>query len=171
MPQAALIIGAVASVAGTVVSMSEQRKAARLSRQQQQVATRRSRRQAIRASQISRAQAVASAQATGSLGSSGAAGGIGSVSSRLGEALGFSTQMSGLSRDISSAQQRAATWGGIASLGGSLFSYGQSRGATFSNPEPNRPPQFPGLNALVTRLNPGVHTPPYFDYGRSGQPQ
>lgn len=159
MPQAALVVGAVASVAGTVASYSQQRKAAKLSRKQQQVATRRSRRQAIRQAQIQRAQAVASAQATGALGSSGASGGIGSLGSQLGEALGFSTQMSGLSAGISSAQQKAATYGGIAQLGGTLFSYGYNQGARFSDLKPNK------AQTTLTNFDAGL-------YGRSaGQPQ
>lgn len=149
MPQIALVIGAVASVAGTVASISQQRKASRLSQEQQRVATRRSRRQAIRQSQLQRAQSVATAQAAGSLGGSGAAGGIGAISSQLGEALGFSSQMSGLSQQIGAAQSRAQLFGDVASLGGVGVNFGLSRGATFQDLAPNRPPQGNNISAFT----------------------
>ena len=116
MPQAALVIGAVSAVAGTVGSFvmqskarSEQRRASRLSQQQQQVATRRSRMQAIRRAQIARAQVIASGVASGSAGSSANFGGQSSVAAQTGGNLGFSTQMSGLSGLIGAANQSAAT--------------------------------------------------------------
>jgi len=144
MPQIALVAGAVASVVGTVASYSQQRKASRLSQQQQAVATRRSQRQAIRASQIRRAQSVASAQAGGSLESSGAKGGIGALSSQLGEQLGFSTQMSGLSQEIGSAQSSARLFGDVAGLGQLGVRYGVSKGATlggfWDSIQPNKAP-------------------------------
>jgi len=75
MGPAALVISAVAGVAGTLASVSAQRKEASLRRKQQAVATRRSRRQAIRQAQITRAQAIATAQGAGALQSSGTTGG------------------------------------------------------------------------------------------------
>lgn len=128
MGPVATVIGAVASVVGTVASVSQARKATKLQQEQQAVATRRSRRQAIREAQIVRAQTVASAQASGAMGSSAVAGGLGSLQSQLGEAMGFSTHMSGLSRDISAAQARSQTWGAVAGLGGSLYGYGVNQG-------------------------------------------
>jgi len=122
MGPAALVISAVAGVAGTLASVSAQRKEASLRRKQQAVATRRSRRQAIRQAQITRAQAIATAQGAGALQSSGTTGGIGAISSQLGEQLGFSTQMSGLSRDIGSAASRASTFGSLGQLGFTAFS-------------------------------------------------
>lgn len=139
MPQVALVIGAVASVAGTVASVSQQRKASKLSQRQQQVATRRSRRQSIRQAQLQRAQSVATAQAAGSLGGSGGQGGIGAIGSQLGEALGFSSQMSGLSQEIGQAQSRAQLFGDIAQLGGVGVNFGLSQGAQFPSLKPNRP--------------------------------
>lgn len=144
MPQVALVAGAVASVAGTAVQISSTRRAQRLQQRQQEVATRRSRRQAIREAQIRRAQSLVSAQGSGSMDSSGAVGGIGSLGSQLGEALGFSTQMSGLSRGIASAQSRAAVGQSLTRIGGALYGYGQNQGATFQDvfsASPNRPPQ------------------------------
>lgn len=127
MPQVALIAGAVASVAGTVISVRQQRKAAKLQQQQQTLAARRDRVRAVRQAQIARAQATASAAGSGSLASSGVAGGVGSISSKLGAELGFSTQMSALSRDITRAEGKARMGSGIAELGGLAMSWGASR--------------------------------------------
>ena len=127
----ALAVGAAASVAGTVASYSQQKKASKLSQQQQAVATRKSRRQGIREAQIRRAQSIASAQGAGGLQSSAAAGGIGSLGSQLGAELGFSTQMSNLSRDIGTARSKAEMFGGIAQLGALGYQYGSAAGATF----------------------------------------
>lgn len=147
MPPVALVVGAVASVAGTVMAYRGQKKAAAAQQQQQAVSTTRSRRQGIREMQIRRAQALASAQASGTLGSSGAAGGIGGLSSQLGSDMGFSTQMSGLSARISSAAAQASRGEGIANLGGAAMQYGIYRNASFSDlfknfgkQQPNRPP-------------------------------
>ena len=156
MAPIAAIIGAVTAVAGTVASVSQQRKAARLSRQQQQVSTRRSQRQAIRQAQLQRAQAVASAQASGALGGSGASGGIGALSSQLGEQFGFSTQMSGLSGQISAAQSRANTFSGVASLGGTLYGAAQNNPGFFDKLKPTSPAAA-GQNAA-----------PYYQPGSTG---
>lgn len=124
MPQALAVIGAVASVAGTVASVKQQKKVAALQQRQQELATRRSQRQAIREAQIRRAQALAAAQGLGASGGSSIAGGVGSLGSQAGSALGFSTQMSGLSQGISIANSKAQTFGAIAGIGGSLFQMG-----------------------------------------------
>jgi hypothetical protein len=121
MPQTLAIIGAVASVGGTVASLNAQKRASRLQQQQQTLATRQSQRQAIREAQIRRAQTMSSAQALGAVGGSAVAGGTASLGSQLGGALGFSSQMSGLSKQIGIAQSRAATAGAIANLGGDVF--------------------------------------------------
>lgn len=144
MALAVAVIGAVATVAGTLYSNQQQKKAAKASQKQQELSSQRSRRQAIRAAQISRAQAVASAQASGSLSSSSAQGGIGSLSSQLGSELGFASQMSGLSQQISKAQSKAADFNAVAGLGGAMLSFGVNRGADFStlfSPKPTTPAQ------------------------------
>jgi hypothetical protein len=121
MAPALAVIGAVASVGGTVMAVNQQKKAAALTQRQQELATRRSQRQAIREAQIRRAQTLASAQALGGAGGSGAAGGTASLTSQVGGALGFSGQMSGLSKEIGVAQTKASTYGAVAGLGGTLF--------------------------------------------------
>jgi len=129
MPQTLAIIGAVASVGGTIASLSSQRRASRLQQQQQTLATRRSQREAVREAQIRRAQTMASAQAFGAVGGSAVAGGTASLGSQLGGALGFSSQMSGLSKQIGIAQSRAATAGAVAGLGGDVFQMAGGFGA------------------------------------------
>lgn len=156
----ATVIGAVASVVGTVASVSQARKAARLQQEQQAVATRRSRRQAIREAQIRRAQTVASAQASGALGSSSVSGGLGSLQSQLGEQLGYSTHMSGLSRDIASAQSRAQTYGAVASIGGSLYNYGVSQGHTLKGVFKQQTPTKAAMPSSVNSITPATtHVP------------
>jgi regulator of protease activity HflC (stomatin/prohibitin superfamily) len=125
MPQALPVITAVAGVAtvvGTVASISQQRKATRAQQQQQQLQAQRSRRAAIRQAQLQRAQQQAAAMGMGVVGGSGLAGGAASLSSQTGAALGYSTQMSGLSKEISLASQRANTAQGIAGLSSQVFS-------------------------------------------------
>lgn len=124
MPQALAVIGAVTSVAGTVASYSAQRKAGKAAQAQQELATRRSNRQAIREAQLRRAQAFNAAAQMGALGGSAIEGGVGSLGSQLGSGLGFSSQMSGISADIQKYSQRAATWGAVASIGGTMFQLG-----------------------------------------------
>jgi hypothetical protein len=133
MAPALAVIGAVASVGGTVMAVNQQKKAAALTQRQQELATRRSQRQAIREAQIRRAQTLASAQALGGAGGSGAAGGTASLTSQVGGALGFSGQMSGLSKEIGVAQTKASTGMAIAGFGSSLFQAGGGFSTLFPN--------------------------------------
>lgn len=121
MPQAVPIISAVVGVVGTVASIGPQRKASKARQKQETLSTRRSQRQAIREAQIRRAQALASAEGLGSAEGSGLAGGLSSTSSQLGGALGFSTEMSGLSRKVSKYTTRAGTYDALAGLGFTAF--------------------------------------------------
>ena len=118
---AAAIVGAGAAVVGTVSSIQSQRQAAAAQRQQQQLQAQRSQRQAIREAQIRRAQTQAGAQGLGITGGSALGGGLSSLSSQLGGALGYAGQQSGLSKEISIQGQRAQTAGAIAGLGMDVF--------------------------------------------------
>ena len=122
MGPALAVISAVATVAGTVSSISSQKKAARAQQRQQQLQTQRSQRQAIREAQIRRAQTQSTALGAGVTGGSALGGGLSSLSSQLGGSLGFAGQMSGLSKEISIANQKASTAGAIAGLGMQAFS-------------------------------------------------
>ena len=133
MPPALAVVGAVASVVGTVASISAQNKSRRAQQAQQALERRRSARANIREAQIARASALAGAQGAGSIGGSGAAGGIGSIGSRLGGALGYSSQQSALSNIVTKQEQRAATWSGIAQLGGVAYEAGGGAPAVASS--------------------------------------
>ena len=145
MPAVAAVIGAVATVGGTAMQLKNQRKATAASKRQQDLSTTRSNRQSIREAQLQRAQAVAAGVSMGAAGGSALAGGLGSLGSQLGSGLGFSSQMSGLSADIEKFQQRAATWGAVASMGGSLFQAGGGFDGlrTAMQPKPKQAPQPP----------------------------
>jgi hypothetical protein len=129
MGPALAVISAVATVAGTVSSIQSQKKAAAAQRQQQQLQAQRSQRQAIREAQIRRAQTQAGAQGLGITGGSALGGGLSSLSSQLGGALGYAGQQSGLSKEISIQSQRAQTAGAVAGLGMNLFSAAGGFGA------------------------------------------
>jgi hypothetical protein len=80
---------------------------AREQQRQQEVQAAVSRRRSIRAAQVERARTLASAQAMGATGGSAVAGGTASLSSQLGGALGYQTQMTDISRNISGLSQQA----------------------------------------------------------------
>ena len=134
-----ITLAAVASVAGTAVSIKQGQEASKAQARQQGLSARRSQRQAIREAQIRRAQGQVQAGAMGVTGGSGLAGGQASLSSQLGGSLGFAGQMSGLSQQITMAQSRAQTAGAVANLGMQVF---QGTGgfdklnAAFSKPTP-----------------------------------
>lgn len=123
------VIGAVATVAGTAMAYSSQKRASRTAQRQQELQTARERRQVIREAQIRRAQTVAAGAQQGGLGGSSIAGGLSSLGSQLGSGLGFSTAMSAMSSDINRYNQRAATWSSIAGIGSSMFQAGGGWGA------------------------------------------
>lgn len=130
MPQAALVIGAVAAVGGTAFSMIQQSKAAKARRRQERNANRRSRRQALREAQIKRAQAFNIANQFGA-GQSSAVGGIGAVTSQAGEAVGFASQQGALSNIISKSTELAGIGSGVAGLGMQAMQFGLSQGGSF----------------------------------------
>jgi hypothetical protein len=117
----AAVAGAGAAVVGTVQAGKAQRRAAQEQQKQQELSNRRQQRAAIREGQIRRAQGLASAQAMGVAGSSVSGGGAASIGSQVGSTLGFSSQMSGLSSNITDLTQKAATWSSVAQIGGSIY--------------------------------------------------
>ena len=162
MPQALPAIGAIATVVGTVSSINAQNRASAAQQEQQTLTTRRSRRQAIREAQIRRAQATASAQGAGTMYGSGAAGGIGSLSSQLGETLGYQSQYGALSNVITSQSQKAAFWGDVAGIGGNLLQ-------TYGWPKlPEKTPNNPTTTAPVPTTRPmsrPTYTGPSWEQG------
>ena len=129
------IVAAVTAVVGTVASVSAQNKSANLQagiarkqQKQQDLSYQRQQRQAIREAQIRRAQGAVSAQGLGVGNTSLAYGGMSSIASQTGSALGYGSQMSGLSGEIvnmgisaNAANARASMYNSIASIGGTAF--------------------------------------------------
>lgn len=114
-------VAGVVSVTSTLKAQRDQKRADQAQQEQQRQATRRSRRSAIRSAQVQAAQARASAASFGADNSSGSLGGLSSLGSQLGTGLGFSTQMSGLSNDITRYAASARTNQALAGLTGQLF--------------------------------------------------
>jgi hypothetical protein len=121
MPQFVIAAAAVVGAVSTVKSYQAQKKAGEASQRQQEVQSSVSRRAAIREMQIKRAQTVSSAQAAGVVGGSGVSGGLTSLGSQVGANLGYSSQMSGLSKEISMYNTQAQTYGAVAGLAGTAF--------------------------------------------------
>ena len=118
------LAGLAVGVAGTAFSVIQQQKAAgqqkkarRAQQRQQELQARRQRIRAVRQQQIAASQARASSAGLGGLETSGFRGGQSALQSNLGAGLGFSTEMSGLSRNISMFQQKAANAMGLAGVG------------------------------------------------------
>lgn len=141
----AIAVGIGAAVVGGAIAVSAAQKQAKAAKQaaaaqqqavaaqqkQQEVQQRASQIRATRISQIEAARARAGAAAFGGLESSGYRGGQAAIGSRLGFGLGVSTQLSGLSDEITMYSQRAADFsakaskaGAMAGLGMKLFQFG-----------------------------------------------
>lgn len=145
---AGLALAAVGT-AGQFIASSQAASAQKKSAKEEQRAAKlqasRQRRQEIRQARIARGQTLNVAGQVGAQGS-GLSGGLASIGAQAGANLGFSTQtqaigkkIAGFGRDIASAQRFGAIAGGIANLGGALFS---SAGAL------GRPPAAPQFSPL-----------------------
>ena len=99
---------------------SAQQQAAATQRKAEKARATQSQRRANREVLIRRAQAKAQAEALGGRGGSAIAGGISSLSSQFGSAVGFAGQMSGLSQDINMFQAQAASSAARSEMFGSL---------------------------------------------------
>lgn len=139
------LVGAVAGGASAVVGTIQQNRYAKRSanaqREQQQTSARHERMQAIRQAQLQRAAATMTSIGSGSNDSSGAAGGIGSISSQLGTNMGYASQMTNLSGVIGQSATRQSMWGGVAGIGSSLFKMSGGFGAMGFGPQANVGPQ------------------------------
>ncbi len=120
--------GAIAGVAGQVKAGKAAKASARLQQRSQDLQQKRQRRAAIRSNMIASSKARASAQASGVAQSSGLQGAVGSGRSQLGSELGFGTQMSGLSSQITELGIKQAKYGMISQLGFSAMNLGMSQG-------------------------------------------
>lgn len=129
--EVAILAAATTAVAGTAYSINQQEKAASASRaraatqqRQQEVQAARSRRAGVREAQRRRAMLRAQSEALGAVGGSGFAGATGSLTSQLGSNLGFSTQMTGLSRDVTQFGMQETTALSNAQMGSSIANLG-----------------------------------------------
>ena len=150
------IVGAVVAIAGTAFSVVQQQKAAgqqkkarRAQQRQQDLQSRRQRIRAVRQQQIAASQARASSAGLGGLETSGFRGGQSALQSNLGAGLGFSTEMSGLSRNISMFQQKAANAMGLAGIGQAVSGLAMQGASLGFGQQP----------AQVQQLQPGVNFP------------
>lgn len=138
---AAIIGSAVLTVGATAASVKAQKQATRANvaiaeqqQKQQDETYRRQQRAAVREAQLRRAQGMAMSQGAGVAQSSLTSGGVSSIGSQLGSTLGFGSQMSGISQQITNlgiqsanATQRANTFAAVADIGSSVFQYANSR--------------------------------------------
>ena len=157
------------AVAGTAFSVVQQQKAAgqqkkarRAQQRQQDLQSRRQRIRAVRQQQIAASQARASSAGLGGLETSGFRGGQSALQSNLGAGLGFSTEMSGLSRNISMFQQKAANAMGLAGIGqavSGLAMQGASFGMQMGGTTGATPAGLPSGGFNTSNLPPGGYSP------------
>ena len=157
------------AVAGTAFSVVQQQKAAgqqkkarRAQQRQQELQARRQRIRAVRQQQIAASQARASSAGLGGLETSGFRGGQSALQSNLGAGLGFSTEMSGLSRNISMFQQKAANAMGLAGIGqavSGLAMQGASFGMQMGGTTGATPAGLPSGGFNTSNLPPGGYSP------------
>ena len=121
---ALIIVGTTVGVAATVNASNAAKKAAGAQQKASNLQARRQRRAAIRSNILASARARASAQSAGTAQSSGLAGGVGAGRSQLGAELGFGTQMSGLSSEISMFQTQAQRSSDLAGIGFGIANLG-----------------------------------------------
>ena len=110
------IYAAGIGIATSIKAGKASQAAAQRQEKAQQLQARRKRRAAIRQNILASARARASAQSAGTATSSGLQGGVGAGRSQLGAELGFGTQMSGLSSEISAFQGQAQKYSDISKL-------------------------------------------------------
>ena len=147
MAGAALAIGAIMSVVGTVNQMSSAKKAEKLEKKKAQGAERmatvdaeRARRSAIREKMIAQGQVTAqgAGQGFGLGGTSGVQGALGSISSQantnignVNRNLGSAISMARVGTQINEAQNQGAQWGQVTSLGMNVMGNAQQIGSIF----------------------------------------
>lgn len=130
--------GAVLGIGGAIGKAKQEKKAARaqaranrIQQAQSEIAAQETRRSAERARRIRMAQVQNIAAQTGTAGSAGELGALGSIQtqaatqarlSNIGEAgaAGISTQLA----EVQRRREKAATFGAVSSIGGSLFNLG-----------------------------------------------
>lgn len=114
-------IGAIGALVGTFLNFSGSRSEAEAQQEQQTLIARTERRSALRKERIARATLLSNAQAAGAAGSSAVLGGQASLRSQLGSGLGFQSQYTALSRDITDARSLQQAGAFFSNIGGAAF--------------------------------------------------
>jgi len=138
-------VGLAVAGFGQYKSMQAQKKAQKEAKNQARAQNRRARRQTIREAAIRRGQIEnAGAVVGGGVGSSAISAGTGSVSSQAGTELGFNLGMERSQFAEARAKGKAQTWGAIAGIGGSIFSFGAEGGiSSMTGENQPKPTQVP----------------------------
>ena len=118
------VVGLGVSVAGSLAAQGAQDRQIRLERQRQDAQERRRRRQTLRERAIAVGRIQNATSQTGARDSSAQTGGIGSVNAQNGSNLGFISQIGGVNRGVSAAQQDQANASSLGAFGSSLSSVG-----------------------------------------------
>jgi len=154
------IIGTTVGVGATINAANASKKAAAAKQKASNLQAKRQRRAAIRQNILASARARSSAESAGVAQSSGLAGGVGAGRSQLGAELGFGTQMSGLSAQVSAFQQQAQRSSMIAGLGFKAANFAMSpQGANFMESMSPKPaaPSFNSISGQSIPINQGLY--------------
>lgn len=125
MGPVAAVIGAVVSVAGQMAAASAQKKALKKQEESAKVTRANNVRKDIREWQKQQAAVLVSAGAQGvSFGDSGVAGGMGAMTSNVGQNFGYGSQVYGLNQQAADYLGKAQSMQALSGIGNSLFTMG-----------------------------------------------
>jgi hypothetical protein len=126
--------GATASLGMQYQGYQASKSAAKTQQAMENLKAQRSQVQALREAQIQRAMLTQRGAVSGSMDSSGFAGGMASIGSQLAGNQMFANQMTGLGQQLAGQQQDINRYGAMGSLFGQVASFGASKpGVAFSN--------------------------------------
>jgi len=126
--------GATASLGMQYQGYQASKSAAKTQQAMENLKAQRSQVQALREAQIQRAMLTQRSAVSGSMDSSGFAGGMASIGSQLAGNQMFANQMTGLGQQLAGQQQDINRYGAMGSLFGQVASFGASKpGVAFSN--------------------------------------
>ncbi len=115
------VVGLGVNVVGTVGASKAQSAAAATQRRQRTIDAARERRKQVRNARLLQGQVTNQAVLSGAQGSSGALGAVGSVTSQLDSNLSFLDTTLANGNSIASDKSKAATFGAVSAIGGSVF--------------------------------------------------
>jgi len=125
MGPVAAVIGAVVSVAGQMAAASAQKKALKKQEESAKVTRANNVRKDIREWQKQQAAVLVSAGAQGvSFGDSGVVGGMGAMTSNVGQNFGYGSQVYGLNQQAADYLGKAQSMQALSGIGNSLFTMG-----------------------------------------------